>query len=70
MEIGSVSSSNVAAYTRSSSEMQSARNAQAEESRQAEQRQTKAKESSEQESPRPVTNAQGQTTGTVVNVTA
>lgn len=70
MEIGSLPS-NAVSYV-SGSQAQSARNTQAEENRQVEQQQSRAQESAENENakPRPVANAQGQTTGTIVNVTA
>lgn len=67
MEIGSVVSN---AYKNAGA--QAERSQQAAQAQQAERREPRAEERSEkkEEAPRPVTNAQGQTTGAVINVTA
>lgn len=69
MEINATSS-NAAAYANAS--VQAQRTQQAQQSQQSERREPRAEERVEkqEEAPRPVTNAQGQTTGTLINVTA
>lgn len=63
MEIGSFSSATVATPTTVQTER-------TQETRQVEQQEVVKQQAAEQEKPRPVTNAEGQTTGTVINVTA
>lgn len=67
MEIGAVVSK---AYTNAGT--QADRSQQAAQAQQAERREPRAEERREKkdEAPRPATNAQGQTTGAVINVTA
>ncbi len=69
MAVQSVSG-NVSAYTQSSTSASQAQ--QSQQAQAAERREQRPEERVErkEEAPRPVTNAQGQTTGTVINVTA
>lgn len=71
MAIQSITS-NVSAYTSPSTQTQIGQTQQAQQTQQAEKREPRAEErvETQEEKPRPVTNAQGQRTGTLINVTA
>ena len=64
--------SNVSAYTNSGTQTQIGPAQQGQQTQQAEKREPRAEERGEtqEEKPRPVTNVQGQRTGTLINVTA
>lgn len=71
MAIQSVTS-NLSAYTNPGTQTQISQTQQAQQTQQAERREPRAEEKveSQEEKPRPVTNVQGQRTGTLINVTA
>lgn len=72
MAVDSINSNRVAESVRQPAQDQQARQAQAAErqQRQAEEREAQQRTERQEAAPRPVVNAQGQATGTLINVTA